>query len=178
MNKYTTPAYILPSEHYFCELRAVEVRGNGPNATYGKGHKFTGSKPKGIDKSLNSGIIKSPTTPDEVSALRENYFEKVFSDNNLKQHWEGKSDHSKQYSEFTNAEQYNEYAKQIISSAADGKKILGYKMSDGTVCRYKVDTSDYVKGNPIYDDIYTCFKPDDKAAYFHNNKRKDGGITK
>lgn len=28
MNKYTIPAYILPSEHFFGELRAVEVRFN------------------------------------------------------------------------------------------------------------------------------------------------------
>lgn len=28
MNQYTIPAYILPSEHLFCELRAVEVRFN------------------------------------------------------------------------------------------------------------------------------------------------------
>ena len=29
MNQYTIPAYILPSEHYFGELRAVEVRFKG-----------------------------------------------------------------------------------------------------------------------------------------------------
>ena len=61
MNQYTIPAYILPSEHFFGELRAVEVRGNGKNATFGKGHKFTGSVSKGIDKSQKSGKIKEKT---------------------------------------------------------------------------------------------------------------------
>lgn len=157
--------YHSPINGRFCSKDMLEA-GGGTNSS------------ESIDKSQKSGIIKRPTTPDEVSALGVNYFEKGFSDDNLKRHWGGKSDHSKQYPEFTKAEQYNEYAKQLVSSAADGKNILGYKMADGTVCRYKVDTHDYVKGNPIYDDIYTCFKPDDKTAYFHNNKRKDGGITK
>lgn len=70
MNKYTAPAYILPSEHYFCELRAVEVRGNGQNATYGKGHKFTGSKPKGIDKSQKSVKLDSKGVPYNYPELR------------------------------------------------------------------------------------------------------------
>lgn len=140
--------------------------------------KFAGSSSKPIDFSGKSGIIKKPTTPDEVSALGENYFKKGFSDENLKRHWGGKSDHSDQYPEFTEAEQYNEYAKKIASSAADGKDILGYKTDSGTICRYKVNTNDYVKGNPIYDDIYTCFKPDEKAVYFHRHKRIDGGKTK
>lgn len=61
MNIYKSPYWLLPSEHFFGELRAVEVRGNGKNATFGKGHKFTGSVSKGIDKSQKSGKIIEKT---------------------------------------------------------------------------------------------------------------------
>lgn len=132
----------------------------------------------GLTNSQNGGTIKQPTNPDEVSALGRNYFKNGFSADNLKRHWGGSSDHSKEYPNLSSAQQYNSYAIQILSSEADGKNILGYKMADGTVCRYKVSTNDYVKGNPIYDDIYTCFKPSNKSAYFHKKKREDGGIVK
>lgn len=119
--------------------------------------------------------ITQPKSPDEVSALGENYFKEGFTPENLERHWGGSSDHSAEYPEFKSAKEYNEYAVKLVSSAVDGKNILGYKTANGTVCRYNVKTNDYVKGSPIYDEIYTCFKPKEKAQYFHKKKVVDGG---
>lgn len=54
MNQYTIPAYILPSEHFFCELRAVELRFNPHHDE--KGRFCSGNR---LDKSHKSGIIKA-----------------------------------------------------------------------------------------------------------------------
>ena len=126
----------------------------------------------GVDKAGERKYNKD----DEISALGANKFEQGFSEENLDRHWGGISDHSKEYKGFTR-EQYAQRALELVQSAADGKNILGYKLSDGTVVRYDVNTNDYVKGHPKYG-IYTMFKPKNESAYFHKKKRDEGGITK
>jgi len=109
----------------------------------------------------------------KVSAFGENHFKEGFSPENLEKHWVGNSSHSAQYPEFTK-EQYAQRALELVQSAADGKNILGYKTSDDVIVRYDVKENDYVKGHPQRG-IFTMFKPDSKAAYFHSRKLKDGG---
>lgn len=127
----------------------------------------------GVDNSEKSGIIKSSA---EISAVGANKFDKGFSKHNLDEHWGGSHDHSAEYPNFTK-EQYAERALQLIQSEADGKNILGYKLSDGTIARYDAKNNDYVKGHPNIG-IATMFKPKQKSVYFHNRKRKEKGTTK
>jgi len=146
----------------------------GGKTIYVDTEKGSGSSKKSgkkVDKVSKGGIIK-----DEISALGANKFEQGFSEENLDRHWGGISDHSSEYKGFTR-EQYAQRALELVQSAADGKNILGYKLSDGTVVRYDVKTFDFVKGHPKYG-IYTMFKPNNKSAYFHQKKKDEGGITK
>ena len=131
---------------------------------------------KSSGKSVDKTGERKYNKDDEISALGANKFEQGFSEENLDRHWGGISDHSKEYKGFTR-EQYAQRALELVQSAADGKNILGYKLSDGTVVRYDVNTNDYVKGHPKYG-IYTMFKPKNESAYFHKKKRDEGGITK
>ena len=128
---------------------------------------------KTVDKSENSGIIKSSA---EISAVGANKFEKGFSEHNLVEHWGGTHDHSAEYPGYTK-EQYAERALELVQSAADGKNILGYKLQDGTIARYDVKTNDYVKGHPNIG-VSTMFKPKRKTAYFHDRKRIEKGTVK
>ncbi len=128
---------------------------------------------KTVDKSENSGIIKSSA---EISAVGANKFEKGFSEHNLAEHWGGTHDHSAEYPGYTK-EQYAERALELVQSAADGKNILGYKLQDGTIARYDVKTNDYVKGHPNIG-VSTMFKPKRKTAYFHDRKRIEKGTVK
>ena len=128
---------------------------------------------KTVDKSENSGIIKSSA---EISAVGANKFEKGFSEHNLVEHWGGTHDHSAEYPGYTK-EQYAERALELVQSAADGKNILGYKLQDGTIARYDVKTHDYVKGHPNIG-VSTMFKPKRKTAYFHDRKRIEKGTVK
>ena len=70
MNKYTIPAYILPSEHFFGELRAVELRFNPHHDE--KGRFCSG---KGLDNSPKPAIIKLKDIPihKSVGAKYRNY---------------------------------------------------------------------------------------------------------
>ena len=153
MNIYSTPYWLLPSEHFFGELRAVEIRGNGKNATFGKGHKFTGSVSKGIDKSQKSGIMKSSEDFSYISATGPNEFEKGFSYTNLVNHWYGNdnpkiSSHKKEYEDRGyDMEGYGELALELVQKPV-GNGIIGHKTNDGYVVRYDTKTGDFVKGNP------------------------------
>ena len=137
----------------------------------GAGGGSASNSEKSVDKNTKPAIIK-----DEISALGANKFEQGFSQKTLDAHWGGSRDHSKEYEGFTK-EQYAKRALELVQSAADGKNILGYKLSDGTIVRYDVKTFDYVKGHPKYG-IYTMFKPNAKSDYFHRKKRDEGGTVK
>ncbi len=157
-----------------------EVRGNGENYTKDEYGKFNGSTSGGSPKRENDSekaLDKSQKSAyNEISALGENKFKQGFPQKILNEHWGGSHDHSDEYRSFTK-EQYAARALELVQSAADGKKILGYKLNDGSVVRYDVKTNDYVKGHPHYG-IYTMFKPKNHAQYFHNKKRDEGGIAK
>lgn len=127
----------------------------------------------GVDKSENSGIMKSS---DEISATGANIFEKGFSEENLNRHWGGTSDHSNQYPQYTK-EQYAKRALELIQSEADGQIILGYKNEVGQIARYDVKNNDFVKGRPTQG-IATMFKPADGKEYFIRRMNKEKGINK
>lgn len=133
-----------------------------------------GGASKGLTSGRESDIIT--TVNEEISAVGANKFLEGFSEENLNEHWNGSHNHSEQYPNFTK-EQYASRALELIQSEADGKKILGYKLKDGTIARYDTKTNDYVKGHPNIG-ISTMFKPNRKSAYFHDRKRIEGGKTK
>ena len=128
------------------------------------------------EKTIDKKPKKKYNKDDEISALGANKFEQGFSQKTLDAHWGGSRDHSKEYEGFTK-EQYAKRALELVQSAADGKNILGYKLSDGTIVRYDIKKNDYVKGHPKYG-IYTMFKPEAKSDYFHRKKRDEGGTVK
>ncbi len=112
----------------------------------------------------------------KVSATGRNVFKKGFNSKTLDEHWGGSHDHSAEYPYFTK-EQYAAHALELVQSAADGKKILGYQANGKTVVRYDVKNNDFVKGSPETG-IATMFKPESGSAYFHRRKRIEGGKTK
>ena len=110
MNIYSTPYWLLPSEHFFGELRAVELRFNPYHSPINgrfcsKDMLDAGggtNSSESIDKSQKSGIIKSSEDFSYISATGPNEFEKGFSYNNLVNHWYGNdnpkiSSHKKEY---------------------------------------------------------------------------------
>lgn len=166
------------------EERAKKNRGINKKKTNYKQNPTTGrmegsestANSESSEKTIDKAQKKKYNNDDGISALGENKFECGFTPENLDRHWGGVSDHSEEYPEFTK-EQYGQRALELVQSAADGKNILGYKLSDGTVVRYDVKTYDFVKGHPKYE-IYTMFKPSSKSNYFHRKKRDEGGIVK
>lgn len=66
MNIYSTPYWLLPSEHFFGELRAVEVRFNPHHDE--KGRFCSGNR---LDKSHKSGIIKAGSDTVHISAIEQ-----------------------------------------------------------------------------------------------------------
>lgn len=161
MNKYTIPAYILPSEHFFGELRAVELRFNPYHSPINgrfcsKDMLDAGggtNSSESIDKSQKSGIIKSSEDFSYISATGPNEFEKGFSYNNLVNHWYGNdnpkiSSHKKEYEDRGyDMEGYGELALGLVQKPV-GNGIIGHKTTDGFVVRYDTKTGDFVKGNP------------------------------
>ena len=72
MNIYSTPYWLLPSEHYFGELRAVEVRGGrNPYRDPKTGRYTNGPKKSKLTKGKKRGKIKSQQfiTKSEKNAL-------------------------------------------------------------------------------------------------------------
>ena len=128
---------------------------------------------KSVDKSEKSDKISS----DEVSATGTNLLKKKGFPNKqkLNNHWQNGRTHQDEYTSdgITTKEQYEKRGVQLAESAADGKKILGYKTKEGHICRYDVVKNDYVKAD-INKGLRTLFKPDNGIDYYNDMKSKEG----
>lgn len=118
---------------------------------------------KNLKKSANSSNLSS-----KVSAQGANEFiVKGFANKQkLNNHWENGRTHKEEYEKdgITTKEQYEARAVELIQMAC-GNGILGYKTSDGRLCRYDSAKNDYVTGRPDKG-VYTMFKPLDSQVYF------------
>ena len=105
-----------------------------------------------IDKSAESGIIKSSEDFSYISAAGPNEFEKGFSSTNLANHWYGNekpkiSSHKAEYeARGYDMKGYAQRALELVQMPVGGN-IMGYKTSKGEVVRYDKSSKDYVKGN-------------------------------
>ena len=157
----------------------VELRYNhnhdekGRFASGGGGSSGGGKSGKKVDKSEKDDIIK----PEDVSATGENELRvKGFpSKQKLNNHWQNGRTHAEEYEPdgITTKEQYEKRGVELAESAADGKKILGYKTKEGYICRYDVKKNDYVKAD-INKGLRTLFKPTEGIDYFNYWKGKEG----
>lgn len=121
-----------------------------------------------VDPSANVGTVENP------SALGSNPDLPGFSQANLDDHWVGgKSDHSKEYSDFTK-EQYAQRAHELVRSATNDT-VLGYKIANGAVVRFDKNTGDFVKG---FTDtgIATMFKLRGGEGRFSRIMSREGGL--
>lgn len=86
----------------------------------------------------------------------------------LNNHWQNGRTHAGEYKSdgITTKEQYQKRGVELAESAADGKKILGYKTKEGFICRYDVKKNDYVKAD-INKGLRTLFKPEQGIDYYH-----------
>lgn len=136
----------------------------------GNGGAPSGGADKSIDKSAESSIIK----PEEVSATGKNELRKKGfpSKQKLNNHWQNGRTHAEEYKPdgITTKEQYEKRGVELAESAADGKKILGYKTKEGYICRYDVKKNDYVKAD-INKGLRTLFKPEQGVDYY---RKKEG----
>lgn len=159
--------------------KKVELRYNhnhdekGRFASGGGGSSGAGKSGKKVDKSEKDDIIK----PEDVSATGENELRvKGFpSKQKLNNHWQNGRTHAEEYEPdgITTKEQYEKRGVELAESAADGKKILGYKTKEGYICRYDVKKNDYVKAD-INKGLRTLFKPTEGIDYFNYWKGKEG----
>jgi HK97 family phage portal protein len=156
------------------ELRGKRQYIQGPDGKM-KGSKSVsgGGSAKGVDKSEKSDIIK----PEDVSATGENELKvKGFpSKQKLNNHWQNGRTHADEYKNdgITTKEHYEKRGVELAESAADGKKILGYKTKEGFICRYDVKKNDYVKAD-VNKGLRTLFKPTEGIDYFNYWKGKEG----
>lgn len=160
------------------ETRWLELRGwitkNGKHIFIGDGGGSSGSGAgKSIDKSAKGDIIK----PEDVSATGKNELKvKGFPNKQkLNNHWQNGRTHAEEYKPdgITTKEQYEKRGVELAESAADGKKILGYKTKEGFICRYDVKKNDYVKAD-INKGLRSLFKPFEGIDYFNYWKGKEG----
>ena len=154
--------------------------GGGHIASMTKLYSNGGVKPKkSVDKSEKSDIIR----PEDVSATGKNELKvKGFPNKQkLNNHWQNGRTHADEYKAdgITTKEQYEKRGVELAESAADGKKILGYKTKEGYVCRYDVKKNDYVKAD-INKGLRTLFKPAKEKGtlegidYYNYWKGKEG----
>lgn len=145
--------------------RHIQIGDDGGGSSSGAGES--------IDKSAKSGIIK----PEEVSATGKNELRKKGfpSKQKLNNHWQNGRTHAEEYKPdgITTKEQYEKRGVELAESAADGKKILGYKTKEGFICRYDVKKNDYVKAD-VNKGLRTLFKPTEGIDYFNYWKGKEG----
>lgn len=93
----------------------------------------------------------------------------------LNNHWQNGRTHAGEYKSdgITTKEHYEKRGVELAESAADGKKILGYKTKEGFICRYDVKKNDYVKAD-VNKGLRTLFKPTEGIDYFNYWKGKEG----
>lgn len=148
--------------------------GGGRLSSEKKLYSNGGANPeKAVDKSGKSDKISS----DEVSATGTNSLKQKGFPNKqkLNNHWQNGRTHKDEYTSdgITTKEQYEKRGVQLAESAADGKKILGYKTKEGHICRYDVEKNDYVKAD-INKGLRTLFKPENGIDYYNDMKNKEG----
>ncbi|MBE6864088.1 MAG: hypothetical protein E7495_05925 [Ruminococcus flavefaciens] len=160
------------------ETHRLELRGwitkNGRQILIGDdGGGSSSGAGESIDKSAKSGIIK----PEEVSATGKNELRKKGfpSKQKLNNHWQNGRTHAEEYKPdgITTKEQYEKRGVELAESAADGKKILGYKTKEGHICRYDVKKNDYVKAN-VNKGLITLFKPREGVEYYKRFEKAEG----
>lgn len=128
-----------------------------------------------IDKSAESGIMKSSEDFSYISAAGPNEFKKGFSSTNLANHWYGNeqpkiSSHKAEYeARGYDMKGYAQRALELVQMPVGGN-IMGYKTSKGEVVRYDKSSKDYVKGNPKLG-IKTMFTATED--YYLRRKAKD-----
>lgn len=128
-----------------------------------------------IDKSAESGIMKSSEDFSYISAAGPNEFEKGFSSTNLANHWYGNeqpkiSSHKAEYeARGYDMKGYAQRALELVQMPVGGN-IMGYKTSKGEVVHYDKSSKDYVKGNPKLG-IKTMFTATED--YYLRRKAKD-----
>ena len=171
-------------ETHWLELRGWITK-NGKHIFIGDGGGSSGSgagnkTAKKVDKSAKGDIIK----PEEVSAIGKNELRKKGfpSKQKLNNHWQNGRTHAEEYKPdgITTKEQYEKRGVELAESAADGKKILGYKTKkEGYICRYDVEKNDYVKAD-INKGLRTLFKPTKEKGtlegidYYYDMESKEG----
>ena len=171
---------LLTGEERAEERGRIPIRGakgqfNGSisDGKSGGGAKSGGKSGKKVDKSEKSDIIK----PEEVSATGENELRvKGFpSKQKLNNHWQNGRTHADEYKDdgITTKEQYEKRGVELAESAADGKRILGYKTKEGYICRYDVKKNDYVKAN-VNKGLITLFKPTEGVEYYNRFEKAEG----
>lgn len=127
------------------------------------------------DKSLKRKNKKRSITH-EISARGANvfYVKGFASKQQLNNHWENGRTHKEEYAKegITTKEQYEQRALELIQMPCGGG-VLGYKTSEGKMCRYDTASNDYVTGNPDRG-IYTMFKPIEGRKYFDERREQEG----
>ena len=150
-------------------------RGGGSSG--GSGGSSGGKAAGKVDKSEKDAIIK----PEDVSATGENELRvKGFpSKQKLNNHWQNGRTHAEEYKPdgITTKEQYEKRGVELAESAADGKKILGYKTKEGFICRYDVKKNDYVKAD-INKGLRTLFKPEQGIDYYRMKEGEESAKNK
>lgn len=96
----------------------------------------------------------SPYPIEEISAEGANKPCTGFTEGGLKRHKESR--HKAQYAHMTD-EQYQNHAIKMLQKKC-GPDILGYRCSDGAICRFNRLTGEFVKGYPG-GKVKTCFYP-------------------
>jgi hypothetical protein len=112
---------------------------------------------KGQDKKIGKNVKKVSGTPypiEEISATGENKPCLGFAPGQLDYHKNVL--HSGQYDGMTD-EQYEDHAINLLKKKC-GKDVLGYRCSDGCVCRFNNLTGEFAKGYPG-GNVKTCFFP-------------------
>ena len=160
-------------ETHWLELRGWITK-NGRHILIGDENGGAGGKSaKNVDKSAESSIIK----PEEVSATGKNELRKKGfpSKQKLNNHWQNGRTHAEEYKPdgITTKEQYEKRGVELAESAADGKKILGYKTKEGFICRYDVKKNDYVKAD-INKGLRSLFKPREGIEYYKRFEKAEG----
>lgn len=164
------PSEMGEDNQYPFESETLDTLDYNPYHDQANGKFTSGQSLTSGDK---SGILQS--SEQRVSANGGNKFEKGFSGENLKRHF---NKHGTKDYPGMSEEEYNRYALKLVQSKVT-KDILGYKTMDNAVVRYKISTNDFVKGYPKTG-IATMYKPKgDKAKgykYFLNKQKEEGII--
>ena len=127
----------------------------------------SGRYPKGSGESNELSVSASGTNEFLVKGFKNKQA--------LNNHWKNGRAHKDEYAvdNITTAKQYEQRAVELLESPCS-KKIKGYKLKDGTICRYDSEKNDYAKGRPDRG-VHTMFKPKNGEDYYYQQLKKEGG---